>query len=96
MDDRARSYIGNNFPQLDDLIEQYLVYKGLMDADMTARAKKIQKYRDAQVNSPSGDQQNIQFVEKKSNLRRATSNFEIEKLLATVELMSYKIEASHM
>ena len=25
-----------------------------------------------------------------------TSNFEVEKLLATVELMSYKIEASHM
>ena len=31
MDDRTRSFIGSNFPQLDELVNDYLVYKGLLD-----------------------------------------------------------------
>ena len=31
LDDRSRSTIGTNFPQLDELKENFLVYKGIIE-----------------------------------------------------------------
>ena len=35
-DDKTRSFIGSNFPQVDEIINDYLVYKGLEEAPKKA------------------------------------------------------------
>ena len=37
-DDNERSIIGTNFPQVDELVKDYLVYKGIVEAPRNAQS----------------------------------------------------------
>lgn len=37
LDDQSRSFIGTNFPQLDEIVKDYLVYRGIYVSDKKAQ-----------------------------------------------------------
>ena len=40
LDDRSRSFIGTNFPQIDEVIKEYLIYKGILEAPKRRKEKQ--------------------------------------------------------
>lgn len=88
LDDRSRSFIGSNFQQLDDLIDNYLIYKGIVD-----KPNSMDK-ADTRPNSATMDSRTEPNSPSKPLLRG--QNFTSEFLLATVEILSFKIEMAHL
>ena len=86
LDDNERSIIGTNCPQIDELVKDYLIYKGILQAP-----------RNDQINSSRTDGSAENFESQKANAAlRKGQNYMSEYLLATVEVLSFKIEAAHM
>ena len=85
LDDSSRSFIGSSSQQLDELVNNYLVYKGIIERpnphDTIASGKSL-----SSDNKVGGG--NKAYVRGQ--------NFTSEYLLASVEILSYKIEMAHM
>ena len=86
LDDRARSQIGTNFPQLDELKQNFLIYKGVIEAP-----QQKQTETSPLLGAESGDEATAPKL-----LMRKGQNYTTEYLLATVEILSFKIEAAHL
>jgi len=93
MDDACRSFIGSNFPQIDELVENYLVYKGIIDKPqpVVSQTQSV----DSGTRPTSGATTSRQETQSRKQLQKGL-NFTSEYLLATVEILSFKIEAAHL
>ena len=88
LDDQSRSFIGTNFPQIDETIKSYLIYKGILEAP---------KKPSQTVLSSRTDENSAATMEGKDKKQVVKGlNYSTEYLLATVEILSFKIEAAHM
>ena len=85
LDDRSRGQIGTNFPQLDELKENFLVYKGIIEPPRVKNSEA----------SPRSAESGDEGGGGKKKLRKG-QHFTTEFLLATVEILSFKIEANHL
>ena len=86
LDDKSRSFIGSNFSELDELVKHYLIFKGLLEKPSAKNQNPLSE-RSVASNETSPD--------KKKQLPKGV-NYTSEYLLASVEILSFKIEAAHM
>ena len=80
--------------QVDEIVNDFLMYKGLIEAPV--------KRRDSVI-SPATKESTLQLSREPSpephtqkRAFRRGKNYEMEKLLATVEVLSIKIESNHL
>ena len=85
LDDQSRSFIGTNFSQLDEIVTDYLTYRGIIQRSTNVKEAVMS---DRSIVSGGGS------PDRKVSVRG--SNYSSEMLLATVEILSFKIEAAHM
>ena len=85
LDDRSRGTIGTNFPQLDELKENFLVYKGIIEPP---------RVKNSEASPRSGPESGDEGAGARK--MRKGQHFTTEFLLATVEILSFKIEANHL
>ena len=53
LDDNERSNIGTNFPQVDELVKDYLIYKGILEAPNKGQSINSSRTNDSgDANSP--------------------------------------------
>ena len=86
--DRSRSFIGSNFQQLDELVDNYLIYKNVIENPKTSQNNNT-------TGTNSAADSNRQTSSPQKPYVRGV-NFTSEYLLATVEILSFKIEMAHL
>jgi hypothetical protein len=94
LEDPAREHIGANLLHIDDEVEDYLIYKGLLELPQQADSERLDETAE-KVNAGIIGLSSINLGNKKSVLSRLGKSYEVDLLAAKVEFLSFKIEAKH-
>jgi hypothetical protein len=97
-DDEQRQYIGNNLLLADPELEDYLIYKGLLEVQSKNETPRdeTEKVHDTLSSEKIGGIETVNLGLKRSILSRLGKHYEIDILQAKVEYLSQKVEQSHL
>jgi hypothetical protein len=95
VDDEQRTIIGNNLNYLDEAIEDYLIYKGLLELPAAPDSDRGEEGKREKDKLRTGIE-SVNLGNKKSLLSRLGKAYEVDLLAAKVEYLTFKIETCHL